>query len=118
MPENAISQASSQILQYGVLGVVALTFAFAIAMLYKRNEMIQDRLLTRIDDLQSLRIQDAREYQTHLLGIVRQCAETMVRTTQTLDMQHQAMAELRDSFRGMCDDFRVLSIEIATKKRL
>ena len=47
MDETFISQATTELLGYGVLGIVAIVEGYVIFHLYRRMVLLQDRLLSR-----------------------------------------------------------------------
>jgi len=72
-----IHNATGQLLQYGVLGIVVIAFAVVIVFLWRWSTAQQEKLYGKIDEAQQGRLKDAAEHQAKVEALTKQCSAEM-----------------------------------------
>jgi len=83
-----LATAAGQIVQYGVLGVIALTFAYAILKLWASNERVQQA-----------RVDDAKANTTASNELLSKAVAAITANTSATETGTEAVKELRDALR-------------------
>lgn len=121
MPEAAAAQeavnASSQLLDYGVLGLFALLFIIAIGALWRDAKNERTEMLTKLEAAQKEHRDDMKATQTQLLDIVKQSNHALGDVAGALDRNREATAELRATFKEFGEELRTLGDEMRQRPR-
>lgn len=97
---------TDSLLQYGVLGIVALVFGWVIRILWQDSKLEREALLKQMNDLHNARVADAQRHQQEMAVVIKSCTEALTTVTATLGLQREAMGELRDSFKELADELK------------
>lgn len=96
---------TSTVLQYGVLGVCVVVFAWVIAKLWHEFRTEQRAFQEKLEACHKARLEDAERNASELREVVEKCTAALVDTTASLEelskMLEQMRSELMKSRRGV-----------------
>lgn len=126
--DGMISGATGQLLQYGILGIFVIVFAFVIFRLWndgaadrrdstQRMEEFRKEHDKKLDEqrkeydeklhkIWQLRIEDARGYQTEFVDLVKNSITAMNNVSALLEANKDMMGEVKDAMSALADESR------------
>lgn len=108
-PTAPMNAAINQFLQSGLLGAAVLVLGVVIVAQWRDAKAERTAFLRQIDELQRARIDDGKAVQQQMHEVVKQCTQSIVTVTSTLDSLREAMVETRNTIRATGDEIRELS---------
>lgn len=85
---DVMATLAGQLVQYGVLGICVIAFAYTITVLWKEYSRVQQA-----------RIDDAKSYATQSLDAMKAVTGALVASTTATESNTEALRELRDAIR-------------------
>jgi hypothetical protein len=89
----------TEALQYGIVGLIAVVFAFVIVQQWREGRGDRRACADEVKALQEARIADAKAIQAQMLDIIKQCTSALSTVSANLDVQREATLELKDTLK-------------------
>lgn len=101
-----LTQASDAFLQAGLTGGLCVVFAVVIVALWRDAKDERTTLLARFEAIQNLRVQESKEVQDKLIGVVEKCTIALTNVNATMEQSRETMLEIRNAIRELADEVR------------
>lgn len=101
-----LTQASDAFLQAGLTGALCVIFGVVIVVLWRDAKEERTALITRLEAIQNLRVQESKEVQDKLIGVVEKCTSALTNVGATMEQSRETMIEVRNAIRELAAEVR------------
>lgn len=103
---SAVADAGAEYVRAGLLGAACVVLAVVIFYLWRDNKATQKAHLQAVEQLQTARLGDARDFSAQILKVNESYVGTMARLDAALEAHRESDAELRMTLRDLAAEIR------------